>query len=293
MFVGNSYTYYNSLPSMVEAMAEAVFPGHRVETKFVGGGGATLKNHWEAGKALQAIETGRWDYVVLQEQSMLGAAIVDGGERYFGSPEPFFHYARLFDQAIKERGAETVFYMTWSRQGHRSQQKYLTYAYMTIARELGSTVAPVGLVWDQVRENGQIDLYQDDGSHPSVHGSFLAATTLVAIIFDAMPPAIPGYLEGYEILRGGRLAAQKSLLCRLSDAEAAFIRDATAAVFERLKRNNGYLDVEAALSERDPPPLPFRLLRELGTAEGQAVALIAVLGIYLIVRGGIKWARSL
>ncbi len=222
LFIGNSYTYYNSMPQLFKAMAENRFPDIRVETKFIGGGGATLKKHWQIGQALEEIKTGRWDYVVLQEQSMLGSKNPAAPKNW----RQFHKYARMFDREIKKSGAETVFFMTWSRKDARQQQQYLTAAYMNIAKELNSKIAPVGLVWDRVRENEHIELYAAGGSHPSVKGSFLAAMTLFATIFDVQPQGTPGSLDGYEILRGGTLAKEKNNLCDLSEATVRVIEDA-------------------------------------------------------------------
>jgi hypothetical protein len=42
-----------------------------IKTQMITLGGATLKTHWEMGNALNALKQDLWDYVVLQEQSML------------------------------------------------------------------------------------------------------------------------------------------------------------------------------------------------------------------------------
>ena len=85
-------------------------------------------------------------------------------------------YARLFDAEIKKAGAQTVFYLTWARQGNEQAQAALTAAYASIAEELGAKLAPVGLVWQRVRrENPGLKIYSEDGRHPSPAGSYLAA----------------------------------------------------------------------------------------------------------------------
>jgi hypothetical protein len=58
-------------------------------------GGASLRTHWNAGEALQAIQAGRYDRVVLQEQSTLP---VKNARRMHEN-------VRLFDGAIKAAGA--------------------------------------------------------------------------------------------------------------------------------------------------------------------------------------------
>jgi hypothetical protein len=230
LFLGNSYTYYNSMPRLFKAMVEARLPGHQVEAEFLGGGGATLKVHWEVELALAEIRSGEWDYVVLQEQSMLGASDLTDPD----SPNQFYEYARRFDAEISKSGAETVFYMTWAGKDQKEQQPYLTHAYLAIAEELGSRVAPVGMAWEGIRENPDIGLFID-GSHPSVVGSYMAAMTLAATIFEIAPKDTPGELFGHEILRGGAISEDEIRLSDLSDDEVQAVQAAVARSLEMLK----------------------------------------------------------
>jgi hypothetical protein len=226
LFIGNSYTYYHSMPQLFAAIAEHTMPGHRVETKFIGGGGATLKRHWEVGQALEEIRTSTWDHVILQGQSMLGLDDLQTP----GVPDQFFEYALKFDREIRASGAETVFYMTWSRESSPQEQDYLADVYSRIARETGSILAPVGLVWASLRNSAAVHLYERDGSHPSVPGSVAAALTLSAAMFGVAPEGIPGDLYGFEILRGGALASDRTRLSSLSDEQLREIREAVASV---------------------------------------------------------------
>ena len=68
LFIGNSYTYQHDLPKLVTRMAKAA--GIRgISERSVVGGGMTLEGHWKNGKALERIRNGKWDVVVLQDQS--------------------------------------------------------------------------------------------------------------------------------------------------------------------------------------------------------------------------------
>ena len=229
LFVGNSYTYVNSLPQLFKAMSEHAMPGRRVEVKFIGGGGATLEKHWEVEEAQAEIQSGRWDYVVLQEQSSLGADDLTASD----SADNFYKYARMYNTEIVAAGAETVFYMTWSRATLKEQQVYLTEAYSTIGAELGSIVAPVGLVWDSIRDNPEITLYQSDGSHPAIAGSYLAAATLLGAIYDIHPSEMPGEFYGFEILRGGALSPDERLLSDLPADQVEIILGAVKHSFSK------------------------------------------------------------
>ncbi|HKK44707.1 MAG TPA: SGNH/GDSL hydrolase family protein [Balneolaceae bacterium] len=282
LFIGNSYTYYNSMPQLFKAMAENQFPGLQVQVKFVGKGGATLKEHWERSRAPHEIRSGSWDYVVLQEQSALGSAFTKDGKQYIGRPDQFFAYARKFVGLIKQNNAKAVFYMTWARKRHPDEQKYLSYAYMKIAQGLNSKIAPIGMVWDSLRTNNTVNLYQKYGSHPSVQGSYLAALMLFATIFDTPPTGIPGLLKGHKILRGGKLAKEESVLCNLAHQKMEVLQHAAAEMFDRLKQNGGYLKVEQAVSKKRTSFAAY-LLRKIGTAQGQTFLLIIAGLIFLVI----------
>src|SRR5437016_5252050 len=104
LFIGNSFTARNNLPGLIAQMAAA--RGHSMEHRLISAGGASLRQHWNAGEALKAIKDGDYDYVVLQEQSTLPIK----------NPRRMHENVRLFDDAIKAARARTVLYMTWARQ---------------------------------------------------------------------------------------------------------------------------------------------------------------------------------
>jgi hypothetical protein len=197
LFVGNSYTYFNNLPQLVSGLARSA-PDHFVmETEMVTVGGATLKRHWEEGKALAAIKRGDWNYVVLQEQSTLGMSPVVDGIPQISDPKNFHEYARLFDAEIKKVGAKTIFYMTWARQNSPESQSLLTDAYQRIARELNDGVAPVGLAWESaLKKNPKLSLHIQDKSHPTPMGSYLAACVFYATIYGKSPVGLPNQILG-------------------------------------------------------------------------------------------------
>ena len=190
LFIGNSYTYFNDMPSEYFAkIAESA--GVRVNISAITRGGWTLEKHAdekteEGAKIAAAFRENNFDFVVLQEQSLRPAV----------NPEPFFAAARTLAQKAKSNGAEVVFYCTWGRKAgslklaeysmtHESMTDRLSNAYDTAAAELGCTVAHVGLAFCDINKNQpQIDLYNEDLSHPSKCGSFLAALTLFAKMFD-------------------------------------------------------------------------------------------------------------
>jgi hypothetical protein len=176
LFIGNSFTQRNNLPGLVAELAAA--RGVRIEHDLISVGGASLRAHWNAGRAAKAIETGRYDYVVLQEQSTLP---VKNARRMAEN-------VRLFDEAIKRGGARTVLYMTWARRHTPEAQEAITEAYNAIGKELGAIVVPVGAVWQHFLATHDKPLLHDrDGSHPTLAGTYLAACVFLAALLKESP----------------------------------------------------------------------------------------------------------
>jgi hypothetical protein len=179
LFIGNSFTARNDLPGLIATLAAA--RGRRTGYRLISAGGASLRTHWNAGEAAEAIRDGNYDGVVLQEQSTLP---VKNATRMHEN-------VRLFHQVIKAAGAETVLYMTWARRHAPESQQVITDAYTTIGRELGATVAPVGRTWQQfLAKHDEPNLYDKDQSHPSPAGSYLAACVFLAVLFRESPIGI-------------------------------------------------------------------------------------------------------
>jgi uncharacterized protein DUF4886 len=176
LFIGNSFTARNDLPGTVGGIAGAA--GLAVEHRLISAGGASLRRHWNAGTAAEAIRSGRYDRVVLQEQSTLP---VKSAARMHES-------VRLFDAEIRKAGSRTVLYMTWARRHAPEAQQPITDAYTTIARELAADVIPAGLAWRAFLAKHRSPILHDkDGSHPSAAGTYLAACTAFAVLFGRSP----------------------------------------------------------------------------------------------------------
>ncbi len=176
LFIGNSFTTKNDLPTLLSAIAKAG-KGIIIESKIISAGGASLRRHWNAGAA-STITSAKWDYVVFQEQSTLP---VKNANR-------FHENVREFVPAMKESGAKMVLFMTWARKKEPEDQSLLTDSYNKIGKELGASVVPVGTAWQKlVAKHDKPVLHAEDGSHPTVAGSYLAACTFYATLFGGDP----------------------------------------------------------------------------------------------------------
>ena len=191
LFIGNSYTGVNDLPNTFRQVALSL--GDTVTTSAQTPGGYTLIGHSTTPATLDAIASQPWDFVVMQEQSQLGALPFDVTDTELG--------ALQLVAAIEENDECTypVFYMTWGRQNgddlncadfpfmctYDGMQQGLRDNYVALAELNDAFVAPVGVAWKQVRDTHPfINLYNPDGSHPSVEGTYLAACVFYSTLFQ-------------------------------------------------------------------------------------------------------------
>jgi hypothetical protein len=191
LFIGNSYTYVNDLPGTFQKLACA--GGHTVEVSTAAEGGWTLADHVGSVETFQKLKEQHWDFVVLQEQSVLPA--ID-----YVRDQNMYPAVRKLAAKIKELGAQPYLFLTWGHrdgypegylQNYSAMQYQLSVGYKEIADELGLPIAPVGDAWYQaVTQHDLTDLWQSDGSHPSEQGTYLAVCVFYAAIFQESPEGL-------------------------------------------------------------------------------------------------------
>ena len=193
LFIGNSYTTVNDLPSVFASLARS--GGHRVESTSAAVDGWTLANHADSPATATALAARRWDIVVLQEQSQLPA--IDEFRQ-----TQMYPAARRLISSIRNQGARPLFYLTWARRDgwpenelpdYASMQSAIDDGYLAIAADQRVAVAPVGVAWATLVTRGAgAPLWQQDGSHPTESGTYLAACVFYATIFRESPKGL-GY----------------------------------------------------------------------------------------------------
>jgi hypothetical protein len=191
LFVGNSFTHSNDLPGMVDQLAAAA--DRPVQIGVMAPGGWWWRDHVASEKTMGAIADGDWDFVVLQEQSMVPA--LSDMARQVSRPAA----VKLAVAAI-EAGARPVLFLTWGHRDGNAEVGHSSYSTMQAAiantySEIGAAVtgeiAPVGMAWWMAREERpDLSLYQGDGIHPSEAGSYLAAAVITGTILNVDVKAI-------------------------------------------------------------------------------------------------------
>lgn len=182
LFLGNSYTAFNNLPRVLEALGASPRSSLQFETDRVTPGGARWETHAGNATSLSAIDQG-WDFVVLQDQSLQPVS----------SPLTLKEAAETLDSRIRNAGGSTVLFMTWPRAFHNltTQHNYPLY-YNHHGEHLGAQVAPVGQAWVRsLRLDPDLRLHQEDDSHPNVNGTYLTACVFFASLTGQSPLGLP------------------------------------------------------------------------------------------------------
>jgi hypothetical protein len=208
LFVGNSYTFANGgLDSIFTGLVLSADPVAELYCETIAFGGYTLQNHYESPFTMGAISRGGWDLVVMQEQST----------RPVTDPELMYLYAGLLGQAIRNSGGSPGFFMTWARKNDPPMIVPLSHAYFHAGALTDGMVAPVGLAWERVRvAHPDMELYDADGSHPNLRGTYLAACTMYAAAMGESPVGIL-YSNDPEMTESERLILQEAAWSAVQD----------------------------------------------------------------------------
>ena len=211
--------------------------GRSIETSFVTRGGATLEDLYTSTNALEVLRGSRWDLVVLQEHSTFGLSTFNG-DFVINEPTAFFTWARIWDGEIRSRGAHTVFMNTWARKGRAEQQPHVDWAYAAIAHELGAGLIPAGPAFQSATG---IELYEPDGTHPSVAGSYLAACAAVEILAATGCAGASAEIPGVPMDNPtARLRDQRGIIVQLPQETAVTLQSAAMSAVIGLRSQSGY-----------------------------------------------------
>ncbi|MBC8192145.1 MAG: hypothetical protein ISR87_08150 [Candidatus Marinimicrobia bacterium] len=185
LFVGNSFTYSNDLPQMVSMISDSAHIN--LVAKMSVGPGVKISDHWRGTgglKTKEIIKKEKFDIVILQGQSMAPMS----------HPDSFIVYRKLFCDYVKENGAEPFIFSSWAPQKLYNYQEELTSAYSTLSREINTDVLPIGPAWNLAHKlKPRIELFNSDGRHPSVLGTFLTACVITKTLTGELPENLPTY----------------------------------------------------------------------------------------------------
>jgi uncharacterized protein DUF4886 len=205
LFVGNSYTFVNDLPSMFAKLAAS--GGHPTETGMAAEGSWTLADHAKSPVTGAKLASARWGVVVLQEQSEIPSSSSSRRDQMYPALRQL---VRTIDDAL----AQPILFLTWAHRDGWPENRLADYGemqaalddgYEAIAREQGIPIAPMGYAWwTLLGQEPEPGLWQDDGSHPTKKGTYLAACVFYVSVFRESPEGL-AYHGGLSAAEGARL----------------------------------------------------------------------------------------
>lgn len=226
LIIGNSYTFCNDLPALIQAMADADKLAMQVDSYTAGA--MSLRgflNSPQHRKGLSMLEKGNYDYILLQDQSQTPAY----------KPEETLDSVQRWSTLARKHGAKPVLFMTWAHAEQTDGNKVrlqtamhedTAKTYCKAAINSKAKVAPVGEAWRRwYAKHPNAPLHTKDMSHPTPEGTYLAACVIYSTITGKSATSIPVRLKSSPV----RISAAKAR--ELQKIAAATLKNFTPAKF--------------------------------------------------------------
>jgi hypothetical protein len=186
LFIGNSLTFANDLPGLVEHLAQSDRT-RDVAVSTVAVGDASLEDHWNRGDAQLDIAAARWDFVVLQQ----------GPSALPESRALLVDYVTRFADEIRKVGGRPAIYMVWPPMDREPEWGAVTASYTAAAEAVDGLLMPAGEALRHLRaDHPEIALFEADQFHPSPTGSYAVALVIYASIAHVSPVGLTARAGG-------------------------------------------------------------------------------------------------
>lgn len=192
LFVGNSLTYFNDMPDIVAAISLGAGDDPPLRVGMVAFPNYSLEDHWNRGDALDAIDAGGWDVVVLQQgPSTLPASRVH-----------LVEWAGRFSERIRAAGARPALFSVWPTDGSEAGFDATLASYGAAAEAVDGVLVPAGEAWRAAwARDSDLTLTIGDGFHPSLLGSVMAAYSIWHALTERSPVGLPPTIESDRVER--------------------------------------------------------------------------------------------
>lgn len=251
LLIGNSYTYCNDLPGVLMALSEQTDRPLHVESYTVGG--MSLRGFLNTpahDRARRMLESGDFDWVILQDQSQTPAY----------RPDDTLSAVRQWAEIAAAADTRVILFLTWAHayrdkgklQPRTDMQQRTGSTYCRAAIQHSAGVAPVGEAWAAwYRKHPDTPLHVQDGSHPNPCGTYLAACVIHGTISGKAPKNLPGTLKlGSRTL----ISIPAATAAELQKAAAYTLKHFTPTRYlaQEEEREAGLLSVETIRREITP-----------------------------------------
>ena len=202
LFIGNGITSYNGIPWEFKELAESAGNEIIVDTYTRDNYALSFHNGLLGDiNAIEKINSRSWDYVILQEQSLL--PVIPRMTKTFTIPA-IHSLSNIVKQ--KNKCARIILFMTWARPtggsycvqidslGLSCSPKFINFfhmqdsvesSYLRIAESVNAEIAPIGNAWKRfLEEDHGKHLFYDNTNLANDLGAYLTACVLYSTIFQ-------------------------------------------------------------------------------------------------------------
>ncbi len=177
LFIGNSRTFYHDMPLMVRKIADSAAAKEKYLIKIHAPGGVRFEDHWND-PVVQSLLKQKWDYVVLQGRS--------NEQQNYTANASFLSYGAKLIREAQISGSKPVLYVTWRYDDgfelyneipalQHTLYGLIQSNYELLANDNGISMVNVGKAWEVLRSYHPTFPLYEDGNHPTIYGSYLAA----------------------------------------------------------------------------------------------------------------------
>jgi hypothetical protein len=185
LFIGNSYTYVHDLPGMVQALADSS-GGEHIAVETVAEPDYALVDHLAVGTAQREIVKTRWAFVVLQQ----GPSSVEINR------DTLRLATKAFAPLIGAAGGKPALFSAWPALDRRVDFPRAIESYKLAAADVGGVFLPVASAWLAAWDrDSTLALYEPDGLHASVIGSYLSALAIYGRLMNHSVIGLPRTLR--------------------------------------------------------------------------------------------------
>jgi hypothetical protein len=186
LFIGNSLTAANQMPSLVVALAESAKVSPLPTADLDWRPDFALIDHWSIGEPQPLINNGKYAVVVLQQ----GPSSVEVNR------DTLRLAAKLFAPLIRASGGMPAMLAVWPTSNRLVDFDRATESYRIAAADVGGMMIPSGEVWRAAwKRNPTLGFYSSDGLHPSALGSYAMALSVFGILYDRSVVGLPSTLR--------------------------------------------------------------------------------------------------
>jgi len=190
LLLGNSHTYYNKGVDfhVKEFLTNETFDFSPIVEQTARGGYA-MEDHFEDAATLAKVNSTDWDVLVLQENTYVAV----------NEQEKALSGTRNVRSLVANKATIVYLFMTWAYEDEPESFQKIKKFNEEVAVSTGAKIIPVGLAFDEIRSDNpyNLTLYDADGVHTTIEGTFLTAAMFIRAIYG-VDPTLNSYDAGLE-----------------------------------------------------------------------------------------------